>query len=328
MSFNGKKYCILKGDTITIEESIIHWHGYLNKKDSKTIINRYWDKESHQTTLYRYGDELLSFSRQKRQWQRVNTANQLRLDIDYDYEEGLKLVNVNYPSHSLIKDSLHRGVISKTDLKYNSSTMSKEYAERYKNDPKLKNTMVHFQAVKNSKKTKNITVDDVPDCHLLIPYNPHIGKGDRTTAFYSQNWNRFRNIVPYKSNLIDAARNMLDIYNRNNTWKEKWDNSVFNTDRKKLWTYLDNQIFTTFEAVPKELKKHGIEFEYFDMDKDSFKKTFEIDKDPLFRLLTYSTMDALKNFPTKEVRNRYHRLTDIAKEYVAQCGREDNRITL
>ena len=39
-------------------------------------------------------------------------------------------------------------------------------------------------------------------------------------------------------------------------------------------------------------------------------------------------MDQLKNFPTKETRDRYHILTDIAKEYVAQCGREDNRITL
>jgi hypothetical protein len=326
MSFNGKKFCILHNNYINIEESIVHWHGYLNKEDSKKIINRYWDKESHQTTLYRDGDELLSFSSHRRIWKPVNTPNQLRFDIDYDHEEGFKLVNVNYPSHSLIKDSIHRGAIFKR--RKSTTNMSKEYVERYKNDPKLKNTMVYYEAVKNSKQTKIITVDDVPDCHLLIPYNPHIGRGDRTTAFYSQDWNRFRNIAPYKSNLVDAARNMLDVYNRKSSWKEKWDNSVFDTDRKKLWRYLDDEVFTKFEAVPRELKKHGIEFEYFDMDKDSFKKTFEIDKDPLFRLMTYTTMDALKNFPTKEVRDRYHRLTDIAKEYVAQCGREDNRITL
>ena len=57
-------------------------------------------------------------------------------------------------------------------------------------------------------------------------------------------------------------------------------------------------------------------------------KTFEIDEDPLFRLGGYNLMGQLKNFPTKQTRDRYHRLTDIAKEYVAQCGREDNRITL
>jgi len=211
--------------------------------------------------------------------------------------------------------------------------MSKEYAERYKNDPKLKNTMVHCEAVRNSKKTKNITVDDVPDCHLLIPYNPHIGKGDRTTAFYSQDWNRYRNIAPYKSNLVDSARNLLDLFDeyKETSWKERWDNSVFDvyeTDKKTIWKYLDEYVFTKYEDVPRELKKYDIEFEYFDLDKDSYKKTFEIDKDPLFRLMTYNTMDQLKNFPTKETRDRYHRLTDIAKEYVAQCGREDNRITL
>ena len=92
--------------------------------------------------------------------------------------------------------------------------------------------------------------------------------------------------------------------------------------------YLDESIFTEFESAPKKLKQYGIKFEYFDMDKDSYKKTFEIDKDPLFRLGGYNLMDQLKNFPTKQTRDRYHRLTDIAKEYVAQCGREDNRITL
>jgi hypothetical protein len=223
--------------------------------------------------------------------------------------------------------------------------MSEEYAERYKNDPKLKNTWVHHEAVKRSKISKMMTIDDIPDCHLLIPQvflitvlqNKKLE--DDTNKFYSQDWNRYRNIVPYKSNLVDSARNFLDLfpskdfldYQKGTSWKDRWDYSVFDvyeTDKKTIWKYLDESIFTEFESAPKKLKQYGIEFEYFDMDKDSYKKTFEIDKDPLFRLGGYNLMDQLKNFPTKQTRDRYHRLTDIAKEYVAQCGREDNRITL
>ena len=251
----------------------------------------------------------------------------LRIDIDYDHENGLKITNKCYPPHSLIDHSIHRGVTRTRKVHKN---MSEEYVERYRNDPKLKNTLVHYEAVKKSKRSK-ITVDDVPDCHVLMPcdYNDHLGEED----FYLQDWNRYRNIVPYKSNLVDSSRNLLDLFDedKDTSWKERWDNSVFDVyekDKKTIWKYLDEYVFTKYEDVPKELKKYGIEFEYFDLDKDSYKKTFEIDKDPLFRLMTYNTMDQLKNFPTKETRDRYHRLTDIAKEYVAQCGREDNRITL
>ena len=327
MKINGKKFCVLHHDIIIVKENTIHWHGYLNKKDSKKIINRYWDNDSYQKILYRDGDELLSVSTHSRKWERVNVPRRLRIDIDYDHENGLKITNKCYPPHSLIDHSIHRGVTRTRKVHKN---MSEEYVERYRNDPKLKNTLVHYEAVKKSKRSK-ITVDDVPDCHVLMPcdYYDHLGEED----FYLQDWNRYRNIVPYKSNLVDSARNLLDLFDedKETSWKERWDNSVFDvyeTDKKTIWKYLDEYVFTKYEDVPKELKKYGIEFEYFDLDKDSYKKTFEIDKDPLFRLMTYNTMDQLKNFPTKETRDRYHRLTDIAKEYVAQCGREDNRITL
>ena len=334
MQFNGKKFCILHHDTIIVEENTIHWHGYLNNKDSKKIINRYWDNDSYQTILYRDGDELLSVSRHRKKWERVNVPRRFKCDIDYDQEKGFKIINATYPPHSLIDHSIHRGAKLRKQIDQVSTkrkvpkNMSKEYAERYKNNPKLKNTFVHYEAVKKSKSSK-ITVDDVPDCHLLVPYDLHIGQEE----FYSQDWNRYRNIVPYKSDLVDSARNLLDLFDefKETSWKERWDHSVFDvyeTDKETIWKYLDEYVFTKYEEVPRELKKYDIEFEYFDLDKDSYKKTFKIDKDPLFRLMTYNTMDQLKNFPNKETRDRYHRLTDIAKEYVAQCGREDNRITL
>ena len=346
MKFNGKKFCVLSENNILVEENVIHWYGYLNKKDSKKRINPQWDNDSHQTVLYRDGDELLSVSRHRRKWERVNVFPPARCDIGYDHEEGLKITDASYPPHSLIHHSIHRGVTSKIkigEFKVNKN-MSKEYAKRYKNDPKLKNTWVHFEAVRKSESNYLMTVDDVPDCHLLIPYDYLRVAREDPTSFYSQDWNRFRNIAPYKSNLVDSARNFLDKFDartlqeghqdllrQETSWRERWDNSVFDVykkDKKIIWEYLDKGVFTEYEGIPRELKKYGIDFEYFDLDKDSYKKTFEIDKDPLFRLMTYNTMDQLKNFPTKEVRDRYHRLTDIAKEYVAQCGREDNRITL
>ena len=336
MQLNGKKFCLLFDNTIMLEENTVHWHGYLNKKDSKKIINRFWDNDSYQTFFYRDGDELLSVSRHRRKWERLDVPRRFRCDIDYNHEEGFKIINACPPPHSLIDHSIHRGAVLNSQIDHHLSvkrklpkSMSEEYAERYRNDPKLKNTFVHYEAVKKSKSSK-ITVDDVPDCHVLMPYDLHLGQEDN---FYTQDWNRYRNIVPYKSNLVDSARNLLDLFDeyKETSWKERWDNSVFDvyeTDKKTIWKYLDEYVFTKYEDVPRELKKYDIEFEYFDLDKDSYKKTFEIDKDPLFRLMTYNTMDQLKNFPTKETRDRYHRLTDIAKEYVAQCGREDNRITL
>ena len=346
MQLNGKKFCLLYDNSIIVEENIIHWHGYLNKEDHKKGINRYWDNDSYQTILYRDGDELLSVSRNTRRWERISQLKFARLlcDIDYDNEEGLKIKNASYPPHSLIEHSMHRGVVirgnkNKPSLKRKvPKRMSEEYAERYRNDPKLKNTMVHHEAVKKSKISKMITVDDVPDCHLLIPFNQSFlhqieGQEDNTNIFYSQDWNRYRNIVPYKSNLVDSSRNFLDVfdYQKKTSWKERWDHSVFDAyekDKKAIWEYLDKNVFGVFESTPEKLKQYGIQFEYFDLDKDSYKKTFEIDEDPLFRLGGYSIIDQLKNFPTKQTRDRYHRLTDIAKEYVAQCGREDNRITL
>ena len=297
MKFNGKKFCLLFTNSIRVEENIIHWHGYLNKEDHKKRINRYWDNDSYMTILYRDGDELLSVSRNRRKWGLVGM-----LSIDKGLPSPRRKVPIN---------------------------MSKEYAERYKNDPKLKNTMVHHEALNKSKINKMITVDDVPDCHLLIPFN-QISRIEWPEEFYSQDWNRYRNIVPYKSNLVDSARNFLDLFggHKAGVFHSTFEGGVFDTDKKTLWKYLDEHIFTGFESVPEKLKQYGIEFEYFDLDKDSYKKTFEIDEDPLFRLGGYNLMGQLKNFPTKQTRDRYHRLTDIAKEYVAQCGREDNRITL
>ena len=344
LQINGKKYCLLFDNSILVEENTVHWHGYLNKEDSSKGINRYWDNDSYQTILYRDGDELFSVSRYRRKWSRLYVPDRLLCNIDYDNEEGFKIKNITHPPHSLIEHSIHRGVMMKRNIDKASIkrkvpiNMSEEYAERYRNDPKLKNTMVHHEAVKKSKISKMITVDDVPDCHLLIPYDQSFrhrieGREDNTSIFYSQDWNRYRNIVPYKSNLVDSARNYLDLFDdgKKTSWKERWDHSVFDvyeTDKKTIWKYLDKNVFTKFESAPKELKKYGIQFEYFNMDKDSYKKTFEIDEDPLSRIMTYNIMDQLKNFPTKQTRDRYHRLTDIAKEYVAQCGREDNRITL
>jgi len=345
MQFNGKKFCVLFDNSITVEENIVHWHGYLNKEDAKKGMNRYWDNSSYTTILYRDGDELFSVTRDRRRWERVYKFVRFRCNIDYDHEEGFKVVDASYPPHSLIQDCIHRGVIVKGQIDKASVSrkkpinMSKEYAEKYKNDPKLKNTMVHHEAVKKSKISKMITIDDVPDCHLLIPYDqsgfrPLYGEHeDRIVEFYSQDWNRYRNIVPYKSNLVDSARNFLDVFDfhKKTNWKQRWDYSVFDAykaDKKAIWEYLDKNVFGEFESAPKKLKEYGIEFEYFDLDKDNYKKTFEIDEDPLFRLGEYNIIDQLKNVPTKETRDRFHRLTDIAKEYVAQCGREDNRITL
>ena len=328
MQLNGKKFCIVHKYHIMVEENIVHWHGYLNKKDSKKIVNRYWDNDAHQTILYRNNDELLSVIRHKRNWGRVNNPRKLRSDIDNKERSEIeypRLFHLDFLPDSLMDHSIDRGAVLKTQSR--KTKWDKEYVERLRNDSKIKNTMVHYQAVRKSKHNKSITIDDVPDCHLLMMY-PQDGQGDNTTTFYSQDWNRYRNIVPYKSNLVDSARNFLDLFVDHYKSEGRWDNSVFDTDKKILWKYLDDNVFTKFETVPRELKKHGIEFEYFNMDKDSYKKTFEIDKDPFFRLMTYNTINALKNFPTKEVRDRYHRLTDIAKEYVAQCGREDNRITL
>ena len=60
---------------------------------SKKIINRYWDNDSYQKILYRDGDELLSVSTHSRKWERVNVPRRLRIDIDYDHENGLKITN-------------------------------------------------------------------------------------------------------------------------------------------------------------------------------------------------------------------------------------------
>ena len=88
-------------------------------------------------------------------------------------------------------------------------------------DESLDGTMIQFEAINKIKieadrpNVCRVQVKDIPeDVHLVLSHGNR-GAGLINPTYTGMNlqddWNKFRNIVPYKTNLVDRAVNAMDI---------------------------------------------------------------------------------------------------------------------
>ena len=168
-----------------------------------------------------------------------------------------------------------------------------------------------------------LPLSDIPECHLVFPYHRRFMSSFRSVNI-SEWFKSQTNIVPYKSDLVECAINQLDnwgeYYSDFPWWKAK--------NKKAIWKYLDLTVFTAWYDVEKKLREAGIEYEYFDLDKDDWAKTFHVQKNLPRQIMhhVYVQLNLLKKEKKKKAYEDYRRMTDIAKEYIISRGKKDNRL--
>ena len=193
--------------------------------------------------------------------------------------------------------------------------------------PRMENRYFYRDRFKIKNKSKDLvelSVNEIPECHTIFPYH--------RLAMYSfdgvkiSDWFRSHtNIVPYKSDLVESAINQLD------NWGEFYSADAdpwWKVHKKQVWDYLDLTVFFTPQKVEERLREAGIAYEYFDLDKDDWAKTFSVQKN-LPRQIThhvYCQMNRLEKDKKKKAYENYRRMTEVAKEYVITKGKKDNRL--
>jgi len=203
---------------------------------------------------------------------------------------------------------------------------------------KYKNTQAYFSAINNqSGKCKTGILEPMSpkyypkDAHTICPYvlSNRCGDTYRSINRPLDEWFQDqRNIVPFKSDLQEYAVKFLDGFGdfRRGT---KWGVDVIQAlkdDPKFVYDYLDYNIFTVPRIHAERFKQYNINFEYFDLDKGDYKKTFDLSR-TLSRNLDNPVIHQLRNTKKKkEVLEKYFILYDIAEKYLKTRGRKDNRV--
>ena len=178
--------------------------------------------------------------------------------------------------------------------------------------------------IKNkSKDLVELPITDIPECHTVFPY--HRRAAYSFDGVKISDWFRSHtNIVPYKSDLVESAINQLD------NWGEYFPDSDpwWKVDKKKVWHHLDLTVFHMWYKVEGRLREAGIDYEYFDLDKDDWAKTFHVQKNLPRQIMhhVYCQMNRLEKEKKKKAYEDYRRMTEVAKEYIISRGKKDNRL--
>ena len=327
MYYNHKKICVICQNKIDVVHHKVYWDGFISKKQY-----RCWDIELNKEILYYNGDNLESVSMTRRQLEYIFYPNAPELyvscDLMRDSSGKYYLSDVIKNSQNIIDQSwVHPLQIHNYERK--KLQIDKDLAKKYMKDPNLKGTFLQWEAVRqHTPKGKNIEIKDIPDCHLILPFYK---KANRSFSGIdvSKEWNRYRNIVPYKSNLVDSALNAIDMYaDDKNGVTENLCLQWYRTDKQQLWNYLEKMVFTNYQVIPKMLEDNGVKFEYFDMDKDCYKKTFMVEREfSGFRNMSYHYINQIKQSKNKKAaRKRYSEVKEIATEFIQYMGNpKDNR---
>ena len=327
MYYNHKKICVISQNKIDVVHHKVYWDGYISQKQY-----RCWDIELNKEILYYNGDNLESVSMTRRQLEYILFPNAPELyvscDLMRDSSGKYYLSDIIKNSHNIIDESwVHPLQIHNYERK--KLQIDKDLAKKYINDPNLKGSYLQWEAVRqHTPKGKNIEVKDIPECHVILPFYKKANQSFSGIDL-SKEWNKYRNIVPYKSNLVDSALNAIDMYaDHKNGVTENLCLQWYQTDKQQLWNYLEKMVFTNYQVIPKMLEEGGVKFEYFDMDKDCYKKTFMVEREfSGFRNMSYQYINQLKHSKNKKAaRKRYSEVKEIATEFIQYMGNpKDNR---
>ena len=323
LQYNSKNYARIFPYIVEYIHPTCHWIG---EKVNEHSIYDYTKKVSR---IHRHIDkpeELLSVSHTVRKVDYISGLIRMqkgRLKVSLDKNHQLQYSGVHYPISAIIPDELDACV----SLRGYGRSENIEYSEEF-SSLKYKDTLMYYETIGNCRKSNNfgklmsVSIDDVPDCHMIMPF-ANLANSSFEKAIIPDTFNRFTNILPIKTDIIESAINQLD--NWNDYYNESPCNEVFNWyhfDRKRLWRYLDFRVFEANYKIERKLRSYGIKYEYFDMDKGDWAKTFQLERN-LPRLLTHHVYVQVRNAKDKKsARKNYHRLRDIAKEWYAERGRE------
>lgn len=360
MTYNQKKFCIVLDHSFSIHDNKCHWMGFVNKISDKKRISRSWEYTSNITKYYyKEGEDELCTATNSRRFLCNIFDRDLRFkekavkarinsqiykgkkfkppvgNIRDDAKQGYAQMNVDNKTFSIYNYKLNKNIGFDDDslLKYLDSkydgTMLQWKAVSHITEPYRGNgSKLMYGAKWYTTELPFIKIKDIPDCHLVIPHSYH-GNGSFHEFNMSAEWNKFKNIVPYKSNLVDSAVSAMYLWRETHGYEES--NPCINwyqTNKQDLWNHLYKMVFEYYYTVPKRLKDHGIQFEYFDLDKGSYRETFEVPKEfGGFRLMTYYYLNEMKQAENKtEARRDYGIYREIAKEFLEYMGNpKDNR---
>ena len=330
LQYNNKPYCMMYDYIITHETGQCHWLGRHARSKRQQLI---WDHTLEIDILHRFKDTLHHARRVTREVDYVGVTRDGQVDIRYSKDKGLHLkVLDRIPVHAIGGKNLFR------PLKYQGKELVYDSEDKKKFlDLKYKDTLMYWNILRkqiNNKdgKLQRVTLDDVPECPILFPH-----QCQSNFAFdgveISEKYKQHVNVVPYKSDLVECARNLLDLikvhdYSCKNYGEDVSQDAftLYKNDKKKLWYYLDKNIFEENYKIAEKLHQANVKFEYFDLDKDDFTKRFGVKK-MLSRLVTHPTVLQLKTLKDKKTaRANYKTITNIAREYVASKGKRDNRL--
>ena len=331
---NNKHYVEANDYQIRLFHHTYHWHGYVNRQDEVNRTKLCWDVTERSTTYYHDQNDVLQHTfKENRKLDYVSHLFDINYNFEYD-ENYAPVVSYRYPPGGITGGAdtkIHRPLrpTHNADQDICYVDISKEYASKFKENPP--SDMVHYETVSKypPKKGKKMTIDDIPDCHLIIP---NIKQAKRFSGyklsedwFFQQDWNRYRNIVPIRTDLLDFARNSLFNFGMSSPHEENSVFSAYKENKKKVFGYIDH-LLEQSQDMMKALRKYNISHEYFDMDKGSWKKTFELEKEftrTAFLPVTYE----LKNCVNKKAaRANFHKLTEIAKEWLHTRNYPKNNI--
>tara|TARA_B100001079_G_scaffold120278_1_gene103372 strand:+ start:279 stop:1187 length:909 start_codon:yes stop_codon:yes gene_type:complete len=177
---------------------------------------------------------------------------------------------------------------------------------------------------------QDLVLDKISDCvainrmfHLL-GYVNHERKYNTTPKIISF-LKTYKNIVPYKTNLVDSMISKLNLFDppkQSKKYTNKTGRPVFfktildayNRDKNIVWSHLDD--FTRQQRnIEQLLLDLNIPFEYFNLDEDSYKDVFELEGLPRD-----------KTHPKFKHNDNWNIIKNMAEEYIDIRKLQDPRL--
>lgn len=310
--YGGKSIAYIGQRVVKKTWGTVHLTGYRHNK-------QFWDVTTNEECYHKRKDEdnIRVVSKESRKFNYIlgNITRSFNLRV----REIFPLTYITPVIHKESRISPNQIRLSKTQL------------EKYM-QLKYVHSMAYYDCINqhfgNDKTNllEKIKPKDYPDSNTIIPYN--LTCLDKNSSEEIDDWYKDqRNIVPYKSDMLEFVTKILDglaDFRRDNKYGHDVIKAYYD-DREFIYKYIDEMIDQQ-NKFTRRLVKRGIDFEYFDLDKGSYKKTFGLEKN-LHRNLDNPVIFQLRNAKDKkQARERYFRLRDLAEKYINKRNIKDNRL--
>tara|TARA_B100000902_G_scaffold274696_1_gene260540 strand:+ start:408 stop:1289 length:882 start_codon:yes stop_codon:yes gene_type:complete len=224
----------------------------------------------------------------------------------------------------------------------------------------------HKEYVHDSNRADNKTIFvDIQKClptDILFPLYANNGVVNKISTYGGEQLDNnieyiksCRNIVPFKTNLVSKAALLLNKFCQFNK-RNPYGHDVikaYKNDKQMVYQYLDDYIFNCSYYVEHWLRNNNIEYEYFNLDEDSYKECFgwdntKLEWDPKWKNVEPVPPDSwFKNrdvwdidevgdmrqvtgpipfFKTDKDWEQYHELEQISKKYISYTNKTHTKL--